>query len=278
MELTVALKQLHQRPIAYYPCYADLTGSINAGILLSQILYWWSAVDGRSFDKTDAELREETRLSEAQFKTAKRHIKKLGFIGIELHGVPARTVYNIDTEGLIKALSNIPTSWEKTTQLSGRLEPTQLVENRPTSQEETDQLFQRLPRDYPEITQRERRARAKQNGTIYLPGEDQAKAPARTQGQPLPDPFVITDPMREWATRQWSTIDIDATTETWADEMRSRGATRVDWVAAWRSGLRKMIDEWGRGTKRTRQVKDWDQILEELESGERGNQTDDAAV
>lgn len=95
---------LHQKPVAYYPIYKDITGSTTAGILLSQLMYWWQKVEGREFYKTDAEIIEETHLSEQELKTAKKALKKCDFIHIKARGVPAKTYYNINTELLIQAI------------------------------------------------------------------------------------------------------------------------------------------------------------------------------
>jgi len=88
------LQQLNQRPIAYYPIYRQLTGSTTAGILLSQMMYWFSKKD--KFFKTDSELMEETMLSERELKTAKIVLKKLNFLTITREGIPAKTYYHID--------------------------------------------------------------------------------------------------------------------------------------------------------------------------------------
>lgn len=87
-------KLLNQRPIAYYPLYKDLTASTTAGVLLSQLMYWFSKKD--KFYKTDSEILEETHLTASELKTAKRKIRELSFIFITLEGVPAKTFYKID--------------------------------------------------------------------------------------------------------------------------------------------------------------------------------------
>ncbi|MDA3909630.1 MAG: hypothetical protein PF437_11145 [Sulfurimonas sp.] len=88
------LKQLNQRPIAYYPIYRDIAGSTTAGILLSQLMYWFSKQD--KIFKTDSEIMNETSLSENELRTAKKLIKKLDFITVKLEGLPAKTYYEID--------------------------------------------------------------------------------------------------------------------------------------------------------------------------------------
>jgi uncharacterized phage protein (TIGR02220 family) len=90
------LLALNQRPISYYPIYAKILNSVHAGILLSQLMYWWSAVHGREFYKTDAEIADETSLSSAELRTAKKILKESGFVTIKAKGVPAKTHYIIN--------------------------------------------------------------------------------------------------------------------------------------------------------------------------------------
>jgi hypothetical protein len=99
------LINLNQRPIAVYPIYIKLTGSVNAGLLLSQIMYWYSAMKGKKFYKSDAEIMEETMLSLNELRGAKSRLKELPFIMISLHGIPAKTHYDINVTLLINAIN-----------------------------------------------------------------------------------------------------------------------------------------------------------------------------
>jgi hypothetical protein len=87
------LKLLNQRPIAYFPLYKDLTTSTTAGVLLSQLMYWFGKKD--KFYKTDNDILEETHLTASELKAAKKKIKNLPFISITREGVPAKTYYEI---------------------------------------------------------------------------------------------------------------------------------------------------------------------------------------
>jgi len=99
------LIQFNQKPIAVYPIYIKITGSVNAGLLLSQIMYWYSAVKGRTFYKSDAEIMEETMLSVNELRHAKARLKQMSFIKITLHGVPAKTHYTIDDKLLFSEIN-----------------------------------------------------------------------------------------------------------------------------------------------------------------------------
>ena len=134
------LKRLNQRPIAYYPVYRQITGSTTAGILLSQLMFWFGKQD--KFYKTDEEIREETLLTEWELKTAKSALKKVGFIKITREGVPAKTFYEIDWDKYELILNNIE---EETSKQDGINSPNKLGGITPTSSEETSQPVRRNP-------------------------------------------------------------------------------------------------------------------------------------
>lgn len=96
------LKELNQRPIAYYPLYTKLTGSTTAGILLSQLMYWFSKKD--KIFKTDAEILEETMLTENELRGAKLKLKNVNFIKVTREGTPAKTFYKINWQEYERAL------------------------------------------------------------------------------------------------------------------------------------------------------------------------------
>lgn len=107
MNLKNLLIQLHQKPIAVYPIYRKITGSLTASILLSQILYWWSAVGGRKFYKTDLEIMNETLLTANELRGAKLKLKKLDFILITREGLPAKTFYDFEIVNFTNKISEI---------------------------------------------------------------------------------------------------------------------------------------------------------------------------
>ncbi len=98
------LLALNQQPIAVYPIYIDITGSVTAGLLLSQIMYWNAKMKGKEFYKNDTEYMEETRLTQSEFKTAKKIVSGLSFLKIERKGAPYRTYYSVDHDELFVVL------------------------------------------------------------------------------------------------------------------------------------------------------------------------------
>ncbi len=104
------LLALNQRPIAFFPIYSKITGSVTSGILLSQLMYWWSKVDGEEFYKTDQDIMQETMLSQAELRSAKEKLRSSGFVFVKAKGVPAKTHYKIDAEKLAFCISSFANS------------------------------------------------------------------------------------------------------------------------------------------------------------------------
>ena len=98
---------LLDRPIAFHRCLAELGGSVNAGLMLSQALYWAkrTKADNGWFWKTAEEWQEETYLTRTEQATARKQLKRLSCWQEELRGVPAKLYYRIDFDELDKLLS-----------------------------------------------------------------------------------------------------------------------------------------------------------------------------
>ena len=101
---------LTDRPIAYFPCFARIAGSLTAGVLLAQLLYWHKAVKGREFFKKDLELIKETALTWHEFRAAKSRLKLLKFIQTKRKMSPAVTHYTINKTTIIEAIGRLPKS------------------------------------------------------------------------------------------------------------------------------------------------------------------------
>lgn len=102
---------LLDRPIAFHRCLAELTGSITAGLMLSQGIYWHSRTpDGSGwFWKTQEDWHSETAMGRKEQESARRRLRELSFDGRpiwreELRGVPAKMFYFVDVEALLGLL------------------------------------------------------------------------------------------------------------------------------------------------------------------------------
>jgi len=97
---------LLDRPIAFHRCLAELGGSVNAGLMLSQAVYWakrTKAADGW-FWKTAEEWQDETYLTRTEQATARKQLKRLSCWQEELRGVPAKLFYRVNLDELDRLL------------------------------------------------------------------------------------------------------------------------------------------------------------------------------
>lgn len=145
----IALAQLlGDKVIGYHAALAKALKSVNAGILLSQLLYWQpkaSRADG-FFWKTREEIYDETALSRREQETARKILREAGITEEQRLGVPARVHFRVDMDALISLLGagsdqvgNVPTVRAESAHPVGRKAPIQLVQNEPTITENTSE-------------------------------------------------------------------------------------------------------------------------------------------
>jgi len=106
---------LGTRPIAFNVDLAHALGSVNAGLLLSQLLFW----DGKGDDpewthKTIKEITGETGLSRSEQDTAIRICKKYNTIKVQRRGIPAKRYFQVNIDSIIKLLKDYYASLSET--------------------------------------------------------------------------------------------------------------------------------------------------------------------
>jgi hypothetical protein len=87
------------RIIGYVTEFAHITKSTDAGLFLSQLLFWWEK--GARSDyiyKTINEMRVETGLTRAQQDGAIKKWKALGVLKVENRGVPQKRHFYVNIE------------------------------------------------------------------------------------------------------------------------------------------------------------------------------------
>lgn len=103
----ISLKNLLDRPIAFHRCLATAAGSVCAGLMLSQAIYWANRTtdpDGW-FWKTQEEWEAETSLTRYEQEGARKLLRATGFWEEKLVGVPAKMHYRVKFDVLDKVLS-----------------------------------------------------------------------------------------------------------------------------------------------------------------------------
>jgi len=136
------LELLGARPVAFNPVMARLGGSANAGLLMSQLLYWWGK--GAKFGwiyKTIKEMEEETCLTRSEQTTAIRIWVNLGVLILKRTGIPPRRHFHINVEKLQELLQKYVPIGEKDANQSvgiGNSKDDNVQHNTETTPESTD--------------------------------------------------------------------------------------------------------------------------------------------
>lgn len=138
------LDQLLDRPVAYHPVFADLTGSVEAAVMLSQAVYWQRRC--RSKDAYWYTSREDwydqTRLGRYAQEQARSALRKHhSWWHEERRGVPARLYYRVDLRALLAEIAQmadgLPSSRQRLRQQVGTPSASQPAEGVPTNTETT---------------------------------------------------------------------------------------------------------------------------------------------
>lgn len=100
-------KYFKQPAIWYQPAFGIIFG-INAGIMLSQLLYWNGKGANKEWTfKTIPDMEYETGLSLTEQRTAIRELIKHGVIDVKRKGVPQKRHFKVNVERLHEILPSL---------------------------------------------------------------------------------------------------------------------------------------------------------------------------
>lgn len=111
-DIQFTLDQLLKRPVAFFPAFSRISGSVNAGVMLSQLWYW---SDGRAWNKegwiwkTAPEWAMETSLSESEVEGARKKLLERGLIQYKRAGLPAKPHYLLNKQAILEAVISLQT-------------------------------------------------------------------------------------------------------------------------------------------------------------------------
>lgn len=92
--------------IVFYRCFVDLTGSVNAALMLSRAVYWQRCnKDSSWWYQTQEKWQRETGLTRREQETARKALRKFSFWREEFQGLPRKLYYRVDLEDLMSVLS-----------------------------------------------------------------------------------------------------------------------------------------------------------------------------
>ena len=106
-DIHFAVEQLLKRPVAFYPIFSQIGGSVTAGIMLSQLWYW---SNGRGWNeegwiwKTSYEWAKETTLSPSEIEGARKKILARGLVKYKRAGLPAKPHYQLNKQAILEAV------------------------------------------------------------------------------------------------------------------------------------------------------------------------------
>lgn len=111
-EIHLTLDRLLKRPVAFFPVFSQIGGSVNAGVMLSQLWYW---SDGRGWNeegwiwKTSKEWEKETTLSESEVEGARKKLVERCLIQYKRAGLPAKPHYQLNKHAILEAVISLQT-------------------------------------------------------------------------------------------------------------------------------------------------------------------------
>ena len=108
MQTNTIIKEFLKRPIAYQPILGKAFGSINLGILWSQLYYWrdkGSDQEGWIY-KNQADIYDETGLSRREQETARKIGRQLRVLEERVSGQPPTVHFRIDEDRALEVINH----------------------------------------------------------------------------------------------------------------------------------------------------------------------------
>lgn len=112
-DIRTLVQQMGRRPIAFNPAYAEVGGSVGAGLMIAQAIHWsaWEDEDGFFFRTMD-NWTLDTALSHDEQRAARRKLKSITYGGEPLweekrKGLPAQIYYRINLDVLAGLLAEL---------------------------------------------------------------------------------------------------------------------------------------------------------------------------
>lgn len=105
-------------PVAFHRVFAKITGSVKAGLLLSQFAFWHnkSSHDGQAFYNTKDAIEEATCLTHEEQDSARSTLEKLGFLEVKYERLIHRMWYRLKPEAIEEAIAKLKATISPTNQ------------------------------------------------------------------------------------------------------------------------------------------------------------------
>jgi hypothetical protein len=155
------------RTIAFRREFVTITGTINAALLLSQILYWSrrTTKPGKWFYKSSSDWMEETGLTRHQLNSARSQLVRLNIVSEIRRGIPATVNFRLNFDILDELLElRCPKSGQLNVRKAANLLSVKPSSNSEMTSEMTPEKERRGPH-----SSRSARARARAVKEIFCP-------------------------------------------------------------------------------------------------------------
>lgn len=137
------LRGILDRPIAFHRCFVTLTGSIKAGLMLSQAVYWQLRNDDGWWFQSQDKWEDETGLTRTEQECARKRLRELGFWSEDHRGIPCKLYFKVDIDALEDALDNLQTSMQETCKQERRKPAHRPAENlQPPIKETSEETYE----------------------------------------------------------------------------------------------------------------------------------------
>jgi hypothetical protein len=218
------LLQLLDRPVAYHRIFAQITGSVTAGVFLSQSLYWSRRTSDPAgfFYKSREEWTDETYLSRSEQETARATLRRLGILIEERRGMPRRIFYRIDPARLLQLAETLPSSRRES--------------RRPVGGNPADKSAGILPsfitENTTEITHIDSFARASRSA--------EKKVWCVSDINQFSEEY-LDDSLTAWATQEAPAVNLDTATRAWIAyhlDHETQHRSRVALLRSWKGWIR----------------------------------------
>lgn len=135
------LQSTLSRPVVFRAVLAQISGSVKAGLMLSQAIYWCERTKDPEgwFYKTREEWKEEIFLTRSEQERTRRELCARGFLQEERKGNPAQLFFRVDLDAVysaIERLGEIQEAKNPPAKKAGK-SPPKKAENQPSNWQET---------------------------------------------------------------------------------------------------------------------------------------------
>ena len=101
------LLEVFDLPVSFHRCLVPITGGVTAALMLSQAIWTTQTIEPAAngwFSKSQDQWTDETGLTRWEQETARRALRRAGFVEEKLVGMPAKLWFRVRPEAVWCAL------------------------------------------------------------------------------------------------------------------------------------------------------------------------------